>query len=185
MFCAAGLAALGAKANAEVVPVVNQYFDEFPTGQTAATYLNFRSCGSGCAFSDSPISGWSDSVTTYTKGANAGQWQTGVPQPMTTTFKTDPLEGGTTTAETIVARAINATISQIVSTTALAGVTYTLDVDLGFSETQADNASVFLIVDGHQVLATPAPSDGLTKRKCRIAGIGTTSRLPIPRQLRT
>ena len=34
MFCAAGLAALGAKANAAVVPVADPYFDMFPTVAT-------------------------------------------------------------------------------------------------------------------------------------------------------
>jgi HpiC1 cyclase/PEP-CTERM motif len=171
-FCAAGIAALGARADAEVVPVANQYFDEFPAGQTAKSYLNFTSCGSGCAFSDSAIFGWTDSVTTYTRGANAGQWETGVTNspPNLLTFNTDPLESGTTTPEPIVARAINATISQIVSTTAVAGATYSLNVDLGFSKTQADNASVILIVDGHQVLATAAPSDGLTRAQMQNTG---------------
>jgi hypothetical protein len=53
MFCAAGLAALGAKANAAIIPVADPYFDMFPTvptifaptgqtvGTTANTYLIF------------------------------------------------------------------------------------------------------------------------------------------------
>jgi hypothetical protein len=160
-----------------VVPVVDPYFDLFPSvptnfagftvGTTAATYLYFKSCGTGCAFADDNIVGWTSSGT-YAPGIVSGQWQTGVPET-TNTFKTDPLIDGTT-PEPIVARAINATISQVVSTTALAGVTYTLDVDLGFSETQLDNASVILIVDGHQVLATPAPSDGLTRAQMQNTG---------------
>jgi hypothetical protein len=168
VFCAAILAGLGAKANAEAVPVVDPYFDMFPTvptnfagftvGPGAPYPYLFFPCGTGCAFADDNIVGWTSSSTF--KPGYSGQWQTGVPQT-TNTFKTDPLIDGTT-PEPIVARAINATISQVVSTTALAGVTYTLDVDLGFSETQLDKASVFLVVDGHQVLATPAPSDGLT-----------------------
>ena len=59
---------------------------------------------------------------------------------------------GTTTPEPIVVRDINATISQVVSTTAVAGVTYTLDVDLGFDLRRSlDLASVYLIVGGNQV----------------------------------
>ena len=165
VLCAALMATFSGKANADVVPVVDPYFDEFPAGKTVATYLNFTDCGNpGCSFSDSAVVGWTDSVTTYTKGADEGQWQIGQ-LPSTNTFNSDP-----TTGEPIVLRAINATASQIVSTTAVAGATYTLNVDLGFSKTQADNASVFLIVDGHNVLATPAPSDGLTQAQMQYSG---------------
>jgi hypothetical protein len=177
MFCAAVVAGLGARANAAVVPVVDPYFDMFPTadstfdgfpvGTTAATYLYFKTCGTGCAFADDNIVGWTSSGT-FSKGIVSGQWQTGVPQN-TITFASDPMINPTT-PEPIVARAINATISQIVSTTAVAGATYSLNVDLGFSKTQADNASVILIVDGHQVLATAAPSDGLTRAQMQNTG---------------
>jgi hypothetical protein len=165
IFSAAILAAFGAKANAEVVPVVDPYFDMFPAGQTAATYLNFNDCGNpGCSFSDSAVVGWTDSVTMYTRGANEGQWRIGQ-LPSTNTFNSDPTSG-----EPIVLRAVNATASQIVSTTAVAGATYTLNVDLGFSKTQLDNASIFLIVNGHQVLATAPPSDGLTVKQMQYTG---------------
>jgi hypothetical protein len=40
IFPALLLAALGARANAAVTSVTDPYFDMFPTGQTAATYLN-------------------------------------------------------------------------------------------------------------------------------------------------
>jgi hypothetical protein len=166
VFCAAIVAAFVAKANAEVVPVADPYFDEFPAGQIAKTYLNFTDCGNpGCAFSDSAVVGWTDSVTQYTTHANEGQWQIGN-VPSVNSFNSDPTPG-----ETIVLRAINATASQIVSTTATAGVTYTLDVDLGFMTTQPDNASsVYLIVNGNQVLATPLASYGLTKTQMQYTG---------------
>ncbi len=167
MVCAVGLTALAATANAAVIPVVNPTFDLFPAGKTAATYLNFW-CGTGCAFSDSSTFGWTQSVNTYTRGADAGQWQTGVPQT-TNTFSSDPMINATT-PEPIVARAINATISQTVSTDAVAGATYSLNVDLGFAKTQLDNASVILIVNGHQVLATAPASDGLTRTQMQNTG---------------
>jgi hypothetical protein len=177
VFCAAGLAALGARADAATIPVVNPYFDMFPTapsifdgvypvGTTAATYLWFKTCGTGCAFADDNVVGWTSS-STFGPGIS-GQWQTGVPQN-NLTFNTDPLIGGTT-PEPIVLRAINATVSQVVSTTAVAGATYTLDVALGFDITHTDNASVILEVDGHQVVATPAPSDGLTRAQMQLSG---------------
>ncbi len=77
---------------------------------------------------------------------------------------------GGTTPEPIVARVINATESQVVSTKAVAGVTYTLNVDLGFDITHTDNASIILEVDGHQVLANAAPSDGLTRAQMQLSG---------------
>jgi hypothetical protein len=163
--CAAVLAALGAKAEAAAIPVADPYFNMFPAGQSAATYLNFSDCANpGCAFSDSAVVGWTDSVTTFTRGANEGQWQIGQ-LPSTNTFNSDPTAG-----EPIVLRAINATASQIVSTTAVAGATYTLNVDLGFAKTQEDNASVILIVDGHQVTAAPLASDGLTQNQMQETG---------------
>jgi hypothetical protein len=177
VFCVAGLAALGSKADAAVLPVVDPYFDMFPTapsifdgvypvGTTAATYLWFKTCGTGCAFADDNVVGWTPS-STFGPGIS-GQWQTGVPQN-TLTFKSDPMINATT-PEPIVARVINATESQVVSTQAVAGVTYTLDVDLGFDITHIDNASVILIVDGHHVVATAPSSDGLTLAQMQKTG---------------
>lgn len=163
MFCAAGLAELGANANAAVVPVADQYFDQFPTGFSYQV-----GCGTGCAFADLPIVGWTSSVTRSASG-DSGQWQIGQTGQLTDTFNSDPLEGGTT-PELVVVRAINATVSQIVSTTAVPGVTYTLDVDLGFEKTAPDAAWVDLIVDGNVVLATPLASYGLTQKQMQETG---------------
>jgi hypothetical protein len=162
--CAAILAALGAKANAAVIPVADPYFDEFPAGFSAANYFQVA-CGAGCAFADKTVVGWTSSLTRSSLG-DSGQWQIG---QVTNYFNSDPLIGGTT-PEPIVERAINATVSQIVSTTAVAGATYTLDVDLGFEKPFPDDASVDLIVDGHSVLATPLASYGLTQKQMQGTG---------------
>jgi hypothetical protein len=145
--CVVGLAALGANANANVVPVVDPHFDMFPPGQSAANFFQVG-CGAGCAFADKPVVGWTASAT-FQPGALSGQWQIG---QATTAFNGPPIIAGTTTPELIVERDINATISQVVSTTALAGVTYTLDVDLGFDlGTRPDLASVFLADAGDPI----------------------------------
>lgn len=178
VLCAAAVATLGANAHADVVPVVDPHFDEFPTvptvlpyngqtvGTTAASYLYFKTCGTGCAFADDNIVGWTSSGI-FAKGIVSGQWQIG---QATNDFNGPPIIAGTATPEPIVVRDINATISQIVSTTALAGVTYTLNVDLGFGKLNADDASVDLIVGGNKVLATPLPSDGLTQAQMQYSG---------------
>ncbi|HEY5203750.1 MAG TPA: PEPxxWA-CTERM sorting domain-containing protein [Roseiarcus sp.] len=164
MFCVAGLAAFGATADAAVVPVADPYFDMFPAGQSAATYFEV-SCGTGCAFADKTIVGWNSSVTRAPTG-DSGQWQIG---QVTNNFNGDPLIGGTT-PEPIVVRAINATVSQVVSTAAVAGVTYTLDVDLGFEKTNPDLGFVDLLVGGNLVKATPLASYGLTQAQMQESG---------------
>ena len=175
IFWAAGLTLLGASANAAVIPVADPLFDMFPPGQSAANFFQVG-CGTGCAFADKPVVGWTASATFQT-GALSGQWQIGT---ATTAFNGPPVIGGTPAnpiVEPIVERAINATISQVVSTTALAGVTYTLDVDLGFDVgptvalARPDLADVFLVVGGHQsVAATPLPSYGLTRAQMQGSG---------------
>jgi hypothetical protein len=155
-------------ARADIINVVEPDFDQFPAGQNASNFFQQRS-RPGRALADRPVVGWTASATFQT-GALSGQWQIGT---ATNTFNGPPIIGGTPTNpifEPIVERDINATISQVVSTTALAGVTYTLDVDLGFdlgptlALARPDLASVFLVVGGHQSLAaTPLPSYGLTK----------------------
>jgi PEP-CTERM motif len=167
MFCAVGLAALCAKANAAVIPVDDPHFDMFPPGQSEASFFQVG-CGTGCAFADKPVVGWTASATFQT-GALSGQWQIGT---ATNTFNGPPIIAGTTTPELIVERDINATISQVVSTTALAGVTYTLDVDLGFDiGTRPDLAFIFLVVGGHQsAAATPLPTYGLTRAQMQGSG---------------
>jgi hypothetical protein len=150
MFCAAGLAALGAKANAAVIPVADPYFDEFPTGFSTANYFQVA-CGTGCAFADKTVVGWTSSAT-RSAGANSGQWLIG---QTTNRFNGDPMIDATT-PEPIVVRSQNASVSQVVSTTAVAGVTYTLNVDVGFAKDAVDKGFVELIVGNEKpVFATP------------------------------
>jgi HpiC1 cyclase/PEP-CTERM motif len=181
IFCAAGLAALGAKADAASIPVVNSDFSMFPTVATNFAgftvggpapqqhpYL-FFGCGNGCAFADDNIVGWTSSGT-FAPGIVSGQFQIGVlpnnqigaiPQ---TRFNADPMINATT-PEPIVVRAQNASVSQIVSTTATPGVTYTLNVDVGFAKDAVDKGFVELIV-GHDtpVFATPlVPNPNMQK----------------------
>ena len=141
LFCTAGLAAWGASAKANIIPVADPYFDQFPAGPTNLNGLMvgpgtpypylYLSCGGTCRFTDANVVGWTSSGTyDEAHGIVSGQWQIG---DQTDFFNGPPIIAGTSTPEPIVVRDINATISQVVSTTALAGVTYTLDVDLGFN----------------------------------------------------
>ncbi len=98
-----------------------------------------------------------------TPHAVEGQWQIGN-LPATGSFNSDPTPG-----ENIVLRSINATADQTVSATALAGVTYTLDVAFGFATSQPNDASTAdLIVNGHEVLANPL--GGLTQKQMQFTG---------------
>jgi hypothetical protein len=171
MFCAAGLAALGPSAKANIIPVVDPLFDQFPAGPTVFNgvmvgpgapnpYLYF-SCGGTCRFADDNVVGWTSSETYDLPHALSGQVQIG----NSTDFNANP-------PEPIVERAINATISQVVSTTALAGVTYTLDVDLGFGlDMRPDDGSVYLMVGSTMSqLAMPLPSYGETQAQMQGSG---------------
>jgi hypothetical protein len=168
MFCVAVLAGFAAKANAAVIPVVNSDFSLFPTGQTAATYLNVQ-CADGptCRFADNNTVGWTQSAT-RSSCCDAGQFQLGQTGP-NHSFNSDPLINGTT-PEPIVFREINATATQTISTPVVAGVTYTLDVDLGFPKGSVDYAAVYLTVDGQQVKANPLASYGLTQTQMQLDG---------------
>jgi hypothetical protein len=180
LFCTAGLAALGASAEANIIPVADPYFDQFPAGPTNLNGLMvgpgtpypylYLSCGGTCRFTDANVVGWTSSGTyDEAHGIVSGQWQIG---DQTDFFNGPPIIAGTSTPEPIVVRDINATISQVVSTTALAGVTYTLDVDLGFNlGPRQDLGDVYLVVGGHQSLAaTPLPSDDLTRAQMQGSG---------------
>jgi hypothetical protein len=95
----------------------------------------------------------------------SGAWGIGN-LPATGSFNSDPAPG-----QNIVLRSINATADQTVSATALAGATYTLDVAFGFMTSQGNNASTAdLIVNGHQVLAVPLASYGLTQTQMQRTG---------------
>jgi PEP-CTERM motif len=174
LICAAVLATFGAKADAATIAVANADFSQFPAGQTQATYLNFGCGPSGalrnaCDFADNNIVGWTQSAT-FDEATDqfSGQFFVGFPT-VTNTFTSLPLIGGTT-PEPIVLREQNATTSQVVSTTAVTGVTYTLDVDLGFESFAVNDGSVDLIVGGHTVLATPLASYGKTQAQMQESG---------------
>ena len=98
------LAAVG-NANGAEIPVADPHFDMFPAGQTAASWLTIPGGGTGCAFADNTTVGWEQSAT-RSQSADAGQYQTGVPQ-YTAAFNSDPMIDATT-PEPIVARAANA-----------------------------------------------------------------------------
>jgi hypothetical protein len=127
---------------------------------TPNPYLYF-SCGGTCRFADDNVVGWNSSDTYSLPHALSGQEQIG----NSTNFNAPP-------PEPFVERDINAVISQVVSTTALAGVTYTLDVDLGFGlDKRPDDASVYLMVGNNQSpVAIPLPSYGLTQAQMQGTG---------------
>jgi hypothetical protein len=147
------LTALGATAHADTIPVVNSDFSQFPAGQTAATYLNFGCAGAngpGCAFADNVVFGWVSGVL-LARTALSGQWQIG---QATNVFNTGA------SPEPIVLRDINTTVSQtITGVTAQAGVTYTLNIDLGFDKGQADLGNAELWIGGKEAIASPAAGD--------------------------
>ena len=78
------------------------------------------------------------------------QWQTGLSAGIHNTFLTAPSNN-----EPIVFRDVNDVTSQIVNATALPGVTYTLDVEMGFDISHYDLGQIQLWVGGHEVVAGP------------------------------
>jgi hypothetical protein len=147
------ITAWGAIAHADVIPVVNSDFNQFPAGKTAATYLTIGCTGAngpGCAFADNVVFGWVSGVT-YARTALSGQWQIGQ--------ATNVFNAGAS-PEPIVLRDINTTVSQtIAGVTAQAGVTYTLNIDLGFDKGQEDLGNAELWIGGKEAIASPAAGD--------------------------
>jgi len=136
---AAGVFGAGG-AKAGVINVVNASFETPP-----ALGYNIP-CGGNCAFADQPIVGWVSSDYYDTKlQAYSGQNKIGT---STKWFNSVP-DGF------IYARANKGSISQVVSAVAIPGATYTLNVDVGFRKDAWDSGQVFLVIDGHQVHATP------------------------------
>jgi hypothetical protein len=130
-----------APAFADVIAVNNASFETLPTSGPAPT-----TCGAGCDYTQgNPIPGW---VSTPTNG-NWGQFQPG-PAP---NAYFNYLDDGTTSAY-----ANNGVLSQTVTTTVIAGMTYTLMVDVGFRKDLAAPGSVMLDIGSGpstiQVLAT-------------------------------
>ena len=161
------LCALSFAARANPIPVVNGDFSQLPTtnsqfaGFTVGPGLGylFFSCGANCAFADDTAIGWNSTGTFDTAhGIVSGQWLTGVDHGVHNAFLTSPSNG-----EPIVFRDINDVTSQIVTATALPGVTYTLDVEMGFDIGHKDLGQIQLWVGGHEVFAGPASNDPLQK----------------------
>jgi hypothetical protein len=125
----------------------------------------FFGCGGTCRFADDNVVGWNSSGTFDTQhGILSGQWSIG--------DQTNVFNAGAA-PEPIVLRDINATISQVVATTAVPGVTYTLDVDLGFAKAAPtlDLGQVTLVVGGNSSLpAVPLSSYGLTRAQMQGSG---------------
>lgn len=128
-------AILSSGANAVVIPVSNASFEILPEGGLTAGM-----CGAGCSWSNGPIPDWNIAVS-------GGQFQPGVSSGTLTYFNSVP--DGLTVAYTN-----DGAISQTVSTTAVAGVTYVLQVDVGFRKDFQDPGTVLLGINGNFVPAT-------------------------------
>ena len=128
---------LGSPASSATIPVVNASFETLPAGG-----LPLDSCGTGCFYSIDGIPGW-------TNGDVSGQFQSGVQVGNLAYFNSIP-DGIT------VAYSNGGSIFQTVAATAQAGVTYTLQVDMGFRKDVPDPGSVALVVNGNTVFGTGA-----------------------------
>jgi hypothetical protein len=136
------LPVLTATASASPIPVANFSFETLPPGG-----LPFGCSGTGCAFSEAPIPGWTNSGV-------SGQFQPGsntlyfnfIPDGSRVAYSNDP--GGT--------------ITQTVGATVAANTNYTLRVDLGLRKDGFDSlGTVQLLVGSTPVIATGvAPSIG-------------------------
>jgi hypothetical protein len=109
-------------------------------------------CGLGCDFKQGVMSGWS----ILPLGSDAGTWRPG--PPTTVTFFDSVPEG-----VNIGYAQFGAALRQIVGETAVAGLTYTLEVDLGWRKDYGASSIGFieLVVGTTRVLATgTTPTQG-------------------------
>jgi hypothetical protein len=122
---------------ADVIAVTNASFETLPvSGFTSG-------CGAGCGFSVGiGIPGW---ITTPS-GGSIGQFDPGPPGPANPYF--NYLTDGST-----VAYSNDGTISQTVTVTAVAGVTYTLAVDVGVRKDVPEPGAVNFEVGGATISA--------------------------------
>jgi uncharacterized Zn-binding protein involved in type VI secretion len=118
--------------HASVITVVNPSFE-------TTNPLSLTGCGAGCAFNLDAIPGWTNN------NSNSGSFQPG--NPANTTYF-DFLPDGSITAYSN-----GPVISQTVTQTAVAGATYTLQVDIGNRKEQPAAGSAQLIVGGNVVAA--------------------------------
>jgi hypothetical protein len=113
--------------------------------------------------------GWVSGVT-FARTALSGQWQIGQ--------ATNVFNAGAS-PEPIVLRDINTTVSQtIAGVTAQAGVTYTLNIDLGFGKGNEDLGNAELWIGGKEVIASPAAGDPVQFSATSTITWPTTPRLP-------
>ena len=110
--------------------VTNPSFETLPAGG-----LSIPCTGTGCSYSTDPVPGW------IAAGGGSGQFQPGT----TPNTYFDTLSDGPTNAYINNA---GATLSQTVFPVVQTGVTYTLEVDLGFRKDTAFAASVDLLING-------------------------------------
>jgi hypothetical protein len=124
-----------ATALADTIPVDNPSFEILPTGGLPL------GCGVGCSYSVGPVPGW-------TSSGDVGQFQPGVQAGNFTYF--DSLSDGITSAY------LNAggSMFQQISNTVQPGVTYTLNVDLGWNNATAFAGVADLSIGGNRYLAT-------------------------------
>ena len=123
-----------APAIAAPVTVDNWSFETLPVGG-----LNNAGCGTGCSYSTGiAIPNWA------TTGSQTGQFQ-----PGSTGAYFNSVPDGLTVAYTN-----GGTISQLLSTTALANTTYQLLVDLGFRKDIADPGTISLQIGAQTIFAT-------------------------------
>ncbi|MCC6536493.1 MAG: PEP-CTERM sorting domain-containing protein [Bryobacterales bacterium] len=117
---------------AAVITVNNASFETFNP-------LNLACAGAGCAFNTALIPGWTNS------GGNNGSWQPG--NPANTNYF-DFLPDGVT-----IAYSNSGAISQTVTETAVAGVTYTLMVDIGNRKDLVPTGGAQLLVGANTINA--------------------------------
>jgi len=136
----AGLLLLASSSNASPIFVTNFSFETLPAGG-----LTFG-CGTGCSFSAGAIPGWTVSGT-------GGQFQPG-PPANTSAFNSVP-DGIT------VAYSNGGDISQTTAATVVAGVTYTLMVDVGFRKDFPDPGTEEILIGGLPAAVATGTSLGM------------------------
>jgi len=126
-------------ASATTIPVVNPSFED-PAGPFGS------SCGAECTFRVGSIPGWSN-------GGDSGQIQ------LNTAVNSSEFNYVADETQYAWIGGTAGPISQTVSALALAGTTYTLQVDVGFRKDIFQNSTVTLIVGSNTILAIGIPQE--------------------------
>jgi len=130
-------------APATVITVANPSFETLPAGDLP------NSCGTGCSYSVWNAGTSTTAIPDWTATASYPDGASGQLQPGSSSLFNYVPDG-----ITVAYIASAGTISQTVGATAQPGVTYTLQVDLGFRTDEQDLASVELVVGSNTILAT-------------------------------